>query len=48
MEGYQKVNAAESVLPPVALTGFSVEESAVLEEIVAEAEVVEIEQEERD
>lgn len=46
-EGYQKVNTAESVLPPVALAGASIEEPAVLEEIVVEAEAVESEQEER-
>lgn len=48
VEGYLKANAAGSALPPVALAEISIEESLVLEEIVAEAEAVEPEQEERD
>lgn len=46
-EGYQKVNTAESVLPPVALAGASIEGPAVLEEIAVEADAVEPGQEER-
>lgn len=48
VEGYQKANAAEPVLPLVALAGVSTEESAALEEIVAEAGVVEPEKGEQD
>lgn len=48
MERYQMVNIAESVRPLAVLAGALIEGTAVLEEIVAEAEAEEPEQEEQD
>ena len=47
MKRYQMVNIAESVRPLAVLAGALIEGTAVLEEIVVGAEVVESEQEER-